>query len=114
DRVQITIYTDEQKVLEMREVAREYYKKRDDRLKQLKDELVDTFYSCTLCQSFAPTHVCVIAPERVGLCGAVSWLDAKAAYEINPHGANQPIPKEGVIDPVKGQWKSFNEFCYNN
>lgn len=114
DRVQITIYSDEQKVLEMREVAREYYKKRDDRLKELRDEKVDTFYSCTLCQSFAPTHVCVIAPERVGLCGAVSWLDAKAAYEINPHGSNQPIPKEGVIDEVKGQWKSFNEFCYNN
>ncbi|RKO67106.1 acetyl-CoA decarbonylase/synthase complex subunit alpha/beta [Desulfofundulus salinus] len=114
DRVQVTIYTDEQKVLEMREIARQYYKKRDDRLKQLRDETVDTFYSCTLCQSFAPTHVCVIAPERVGLCGAVSWLDAKAAYEINPHGSNQPIPKEGLIDPVKGQWKSFNDFVYAN
>jgi acetyl-CoA synthase len=83
-------------------------------LKQLSDEAVDTFYSCTLCQSFAPTHVCVVAPQRVGLCGAVSWLDAKAAYEINPHGSNQPIPKEGVIDEVKGQWQSFNEFCYKN
>ncbi|MCL5058659.1 MAG: CO dehydrogenase/CO-methylating acetyl-CoA synthase complex subunit beta, partial [Actinobacteria bacterium] len=85
-----------------------------DRLKELQDEKVDTFYSCTLCQSFAPTHVCVVAPERVGLCGAVSWLDAKAAFEINPHGANQPIPKQGEIDGVKGQWESFNEFCFNN
>ncbi|MCS5697380.1 CO dehydrogenase/CO-methylating acetyl-CoA synthase complex subunit beta, partial [Desulfofundulus thermocisternus] len=91
DRVQVTIYTDEQKVLELRELARQYYKKRDDRLKELKDETVDTFYSCTLCQSFAPTHVCVVPPERTGLCGAVSWLDAKASYEINPHGPNQPI-----------------------
>ncbi|HBV97138.1 MAG: bifunctional acetyl-CoA decarbonylase/synthase complex subunit alpha/beta [Peptococcaceae bacterium BICA1-7] len=114
DRVQITLYTDEQKVLEMRDVARSYYHKRDDRLKELQDEKVDTFYSCTLCQSFAPTHVCVVAPERVGLCGAVSWLDAKAAYEINPHGANQPIPKEGVLDDFKGQWESFNQFCFNN
>lgn len=114
DRIQITIYSDEQKVLEMRDVAREYYKKRDDRLKELRDEKVDTFYSCSLCQSFAPTHMCVIAPERVGLCGAVSWLDAKAAYEINPHGANLPIPKEGILDEVKGQWQSFNDFCYNN
>lgn len=114
DRIAVTIYSDEQKVLEMRELAREYYKKRDDRLKELRDEKVDTFYSCTLCQSFAPTHVCVIAPERVGLCGAVSWLDAKAAYEINPHGANQPVPKEGIIDEVKGQWKSFNEFTFVN
>ncbi len=113
DRVQITLYTDEQKVLEMRDVARSYYQKRDNRLKELQDEKVDTFYSCTLCQSFAPTHVCVVAPERVGLCGAVSWLDAKAAFEINPHGANQPIPKQGIIDDVKGQWESFNEFCFN-
>ncbi|MCL6639070.1 MAG: CO dehydrogenase/CO-methylating acetyl-CoA synthase complex subunit beta, partial [Firmicutes bacterium] len=114
DRVQVTLITDEAKVLEMREVAREYYKKRDDRLKELRDETVDTFYSCTLCQSFAPTHVCVIAPQRVGLCGAVSWLDAKASYEINPHGSNLPIPKEGVIDETKGQWQSFNEFVYKN
>ena len=114
DRVQITIYTDEQKVLEMRELARKYYQKRDDRLKELQDEKVDTFYSCTLCQSFAPTHVCVVAPERVGLCGAVSWLDAKAAYEINPHGSNQPIPKQGTLDDFKGQWESFNEFVFNN
>ncbi len=114
DRVQVTIYTDEEKVLALRDKARESYKKRDDRLKELQDEKVDTFYSCTLCQSFAPTHVCVIAPERVGLCGAVSWLDAKASYEINPHGSNQPIPKEGMIDEIKGQWESFNEFCMNN
>jgi len=114
DRVQVTIYSDEEKVKEMRETARGYYQKRDDRLKELRDEKVDTFYSCTLCQSFAPTHVCVIAPERVGLCGAVSWLDAKAAFEINPHGSNQPIPKEGELDGVKGQWKSFNDFCFNN
>jgi acetyl-CoA synthase len=114
DRVQVTIYTDEQKVLELRELARQYYKKRDDRLKELKDETVDTFYSCTLCQSFAPTHVCVVPPERTGLCGAVSWLDAKASYEINPHGPNQPIKLEGLIDPVKGQWKSVNEFVFNN
>lgn len=114
DRVQVTIITDEEKVVEMREVAREKYAKRDARLRELTDEGVDTFYSCTLCQSFAPTHVCVVAPERVGLCGAVSWLDAKAAYEINPHGANQPIPKGECEDPVKGRWKSFDEFIFNN
>ncbi|AVX20840.1 MAG: acetyl-CoA decarbonylase/synthase complex subunit alpha/beta [Bacillota bacterium] len=114
DRVQVTIITDEEKVVEMREVAREKYAKRDARLRELTDEGVDTFYSCTLCQSFAPTHVCVVAPERVGLCGAVSWLDAKAAYEINPHGANQPIPKGECEDPIKGRWKSFDEFIFNN
>lgn len=114
DRVQVSLITEEAGVLEMRELARSYYKKRDDRLRQLSDEAVDTFYACTLCQTFAPTHVCIIAAERVGLCGAVSWLDARAAYEINPHGPNQPVLKEGLLDGEKGQWSSINSFCYNN
>ncbi|MFZ5639524.1 MAG: acetyl-CoA decarbonylase/synthase complex subunit alpha/beta [Bacillota bacterium] len=114
DRVEIDLITDEAEVIKRREYAREKYNARDARLRELTDEGVEEFYSCTLCQSFAPTHVCVVAPERVGLCGAVSWLDAKAAFEINPHGANQPIPKGECIDEVKGQWKSFNEFIYNN
>ncbi|MEW6181780.1 MAG: acetyl-CoA decarbonylase/synthase complex subunit alpha/beta [Bacillota bacterium] len=114
DRVQVTIYTDEAEVVKARDEARKIYGRRDARLKALNDDTVDTFYSCTLCQSFAPTHVCVVLPERVGLCGSVSWLDAKAAYEINPHGCNQPIPKKDVIDPAKGQWRSCNDFIFQN
>ena len=69
------------------------------------------FYTCTLCQSFAPSHICFVSPERTGLCGAVSWLDAKATYEIDPTGVCQPVPitSEYVIDPVKGEWSSINE-----
>ncbi|MEI6614685.1 MAG: hypothetical protein WCL37_07290, partial [Chrysiogenales bacterium] len=80
----------------------------------MTDEVTDIFYSCTLCQSFAPTHVCVVTPERLGLCGAYNWLDCKAAYEIDPTGPNQPIPKGEAIDEVKGQWKNVNEFVWNN
>ena len=57
----------------------------------MTDEGTETYYSCTLCQSFAPTHVCVISPERTGLCGAYNWLDCKASFEINPTGPNQPV-----------------------
>ena len=114
DRIEIELITDEAEVIKRREYAREKYNARDARLRELTDEGVEEFYSCTLCQSFAPTHVCVVAPERVGLCGAVSWLDAKAAYEINPLGANLPIPKGECIDEVKGEWKSFNDFIYQN
>ncbi len=64
----------------------------------MTDESVDTFYSCTLCQSFAPDHVCVITPERPGLCGAYNWLDGKAAFEITPTGPNQPIQKGDAIE----------------
>jgi acetyl-CoA synthase len=76
------------------------------------DETTDIFYSCTLCQSYAPNHVCVITAEKLGLCGAYNWLDGKAAYEINPKGMNQPIQKGELIDAVKGEWKGVNEFVY--
>jgi acetyl-CoA synthase len=80
-------------------------------LADMTDESVDTFYSCTLCQSFAPNHVCVVSPERLGLCGAYNWLDCKASYEINPTGPNQPIPKGNCLDPVKGYWDNINQYA---
>jgi len=112
DRTEVTIYTDEAKVNEMLVEARKVYNKRDERLSGLTDESVNEFYSCLLCQSFAPNHVCVVTPERVGLCGAVSWLDAKASFEITPTGPCQPISKEGAIDEEKGIWKSVNDCVY--
>ncbi|BBB89842.1 MAG TPA: acetyl-CoA decarbonylase/synthase complex subunit alpha/beta [Methylomusa anaerophila] len=113
DRVQVTLITDQAVIEEKIKIARERYKARDLRLKGLTDESVDVFYSCLLCQSFAPNHVCIVSPERVGLCGAVSWLDAKASNEITPTGPNQPIPKGECLDEVKGMWASMNEFVYN-
>jgi len=112
DRVEVVIYTDEKLVNEKVLEAREAYHERDERMSGLTDESVEEFYSCLLCQSFAPNHVCIVTPERVGLCGAVSWLDAKASYEITPTGPNQPIKKEGVVDERKGIWKSINDFVY--
>ncbi len=110
DKVQVKIYTEEDKVKEVLELAKKVYAARDERLGSMTDESEETFYSCTLCQSFAPSHVCVITPERVGMCGAYNWLDGKASYEINPTGPNQPIEKGECIDPNLGQWKGINEF----
>ena len=110
DKVQVRIYTDEQQVLKLREQARSVFIERDARLAGMKDEDVETFYSCTLCQSFAPNHVCVVSPERPGLCGAYSWLDCRASYEITPSGPNQPISKGNSIDPKVGQWNRINAF----
>lgn len=112
DRVQVTLITDAKVIEEKINLAREKYQARDARLKGLTDESVDTFYSCTLCQSFAPNHVCIVSPERVGLCGAVSWLDAKASNEITPTGPNQPITKGECLDETKGMWKNLNDFLY--
>ncbi len=109
DKCQVTIITDKDKVQEMLDkVAMPAYSQRDERLESLTDESVDVFYTCTLCQSFAPSHCCVVTPERLGLCGAVSWLDAKATKELTPTGPCQPISKEGCEDEVKGVYPDVN------
>ncbi len=110
DKLQVTIYTEQEKVDEILEKAREVYRIRDERIEGMTDEGVDIYYSCTLCQSFAPSHVCVISPERTGLCGSYNWMDCKASYEINPTGPNQPVEKGEVIDAKLGQWKGVNDF----
>lgn len=110
DKVQVTLFTNQEDVDRELAEARKVYVERDERLSGITDESVDTFYSCELCQSFAPNHICVITPERVGLCGAYSWLDTKAAYEIAPAGGNKPIAKKECIDPVSGEWASVNEY----
>ena len=114
DKVQVTIYTRKDEIDRLLPQARESYRERDKRLAGLTDEAIDTYYSCTLCQSFAPNHVCIIPPERTGLCGAYSWLDCRAACEINPTGPNQPVPKGSTIDQAKGEWEGVNSFVYNH
>jgi acetyl-CoA synthase len=112
DKIQIRLYTEEDKVKEVVEKAREIYRKRDERIEGMTDESTETYYSCTLCQSFAPSHVCTISPERTGLCGSYNWMDCKAAYEINPTGPNQPVEKGEFIDTKLGQWKGVNSFIF--
>lgn len=110
DKVEVYLYVDEKEVLQLREQARKEYKQRDLRLATLTDEEVKEFYSCLLCQSFAPKHVCVITPERPGLCGAFTWLDAKVAYEIEPTGGNQPVQKGELLDQIYGRYSGVDEY----
>ena len=110
DKVQVTLYTNKDDVDKLTERARAEYKARDERVENMRDEDVDTYYSCTLCQSFAPNHVCTVSPERTGLCGAYNWMDCKASFEINPTGPNQPIKKGETVDPRLGQWQGVNDF----
>jgi len=112
DKMQIKIYTEEDRVKETVGKAKAVYATRDARIEGMTDETIDIYYSCTLCQSFAPSHVCVISPERTGLCGSYNWMDCKAAHEINPTGPNQPVPKGDIIDAKFGQWKGVNEFVF--
>ncbi len=110
DKCQVTMITVPEKVTEqLNSIAMPRYSARDERLLSMNDESVDKFYTCILCQSFAPSHCCVVTPERLGLCGAVSWLDAKATKELTPTGPCQPIEKSGCIDERLGIYKTVNE-----
>jgi acetyl-CoA synthase len=110
DKVQVKIYTEEDGVRRILEQARTSYQQRDERIEGMTDENVGTFYSCILCQSFAPSHVCIVSPERTGLCGAYNWLDCRASHEINPEGPNQPVPKGECLDDRYGQYKGCNDY----
>ncbi len=111
DKVKVTIYTEPAQFAEWLENARESYDFRNKRLADLTDTAVDEFYSCTLCQSFAPNHVCIVSPERLGLCGAYNWLDCKASFSINPTGPNQPIKLGKIIDESKGYWEGTLDYA---
>lgn len=110
DRVQVKIYTDKDKVAELMKTAKAVYHQRDERIGGMTDEDVEDYYSCTLCQSYAPNHVCIVTPQRLGLCGAYTWLDCKASFQIDEHGPNEPVKKGTCIDPVKGQWQNINDY----
>ena len=110
DRVHVKIYTDQEKVKELLETAKAVYSIRDDKLGGMTDEDVEEFYSCTLCQSYAPNHVCIVTPQRLGLCGAYTWLDCKASHRIDEHGPNEPVQKGECLDAARGQWKIINDY----
>ena len=110
DKCEVVIYTDPAECKRVRhEIAIPTFEKRDERLDNLTDESVDVYYSCILCQAFSPSHVCVVTPERLGLCGAVSWLDAKATNELDPAGPCQVITKERPIDENLGSYEDVDE-----
>ena len=110
-RVQVTIATESALIEAIRKKAQAIYEKRDQRLGSLTDEDVDTFYTCNLCQTIAAGHLCVISPERPGACGAVDWMDARAAVGVRPVGPNKAIKKEGLLDAKLGQWESVNQIA---
>ncbi len=109
EKIQITFMTDLDKVREMWKEAVSIYEARDAKARGMKDEEVDTFYGCTLCQSFAPTHVCVITPQRYSNCGSISWFDGRASARVDPKGPVFAIEKGELIDPEKGEYSGINE-----
>jgi acetyl-CoA synthase len=113
DRVAVDVITDPEHMERPLQRARESYAERDARMAEMSDESVDTFYSCALCQSFAPNHICIVKPERMGLCGAYTWLDARVSHEMDATGPNQPVPKGECLDERHGEWAGVNEFVHD-
>jgi acetyl-CoA decarbonylase/synthase complex subunit beta len=109
EKMQVTFITDPERVKEMYGESLQIYEARDARARGLKDEEVDKFYGCVLCQSFAPTHVCVITPQRYSNCGAISWFDGKAAASIDPKGPIFTIERGEQLDAEKGEYSGVNE-----
>ena len=109
DKCQVKIYIGDITTDLRNNLATPAFDKRDERLGSLTDENVDEFYTCILCQAFSPSHVCIVTPERLGLCGAVSWLDAKATNELDPNGPCQIVKKDHVIDERVGRIQEVNE-----
>ncbi|MDH5481940.1 MAG: CO dehydrogenase/CO-methylating acetyl-CoA synthase complex subunit beta [Candidatus Bathyarchaeota archaeon] len=109
EKMQVTFITDVEKVRGIYDEALQIYEARDARARGLKDEEVDKFYGCVLCQSFAPTHCCVITPQRYSNCGAISWFDGRAAAGIDPKGPVFTIEKGELLDSVKGEYSGVNE-----
>lgn len=111
EKIQVTIITDPTKVEEMLTRALEVYRARDEKIRGLRESDVNEFYSCALCQSFAPTHICCITPERIANCGAINWFDGKAAYQLDREGPIQAVPKGEIIDPVRGEYSGSNRLA---
>lgn len=109
EKMQVTFVTDPKKIKDLYDQALKVYEARDARARGLKDEEVDKFYGCVLCQSFAPSHVCVITPQRYSNCGAISWFDGRAAASIDPKGPIFNIERGELLDPVTGEFSGVNE-----
>jgi len=109
EKVQITFITDPAKIQEMYPAALQEYEARDAKARGLKDEEVDKFYGCVLCQSFAPSHVCVITPQRYSNCGAISWFDGRASASIDPKGPVFAIERGELVNAEKGEFSGVNE-----
>ncbi|MBD3351212.1 MAG: CO dehydrogenase/CO-methylating acetyl-CoA synthase complex subunit beta [Candidatus Lokiarchaeota archaeon] len=113
EKAEITFYTDEKSVEEPYKHAMDVYEKRDSRMRGMKDEDVDDFYACTLCASFAPKHACAITPNRMSLCGAINWFDARAASKVDPKGPIFQIEKGELKNEKAGEYTGINDMIKN-
>ena len=116
-QIQMIIGSEEVGGLDLLGKLSEEYEKRwdilDARYQDLRDEDVDVFYGCTICQTFAPNHVCVISPERMPYCGILSYNGAKIGAQIDPHGYVFTVEKGECLDDKLGIYSGANEIIFD-
>jgi len=108
EAVEVTFITDPEEVHRRIGRVRGIFEERDARTRGMTDEDVEVFFGCTLCQSFAPSHVCVITPQRYANCGAISWMDGRAASRVDPKGPIFEIAKGECLDAATGEYAGVN------
>ena len=108
-KAQVTFYTDPKEIAKPYEMAMKVYNARDERARSINDEEVEMFYGCVLCQSFAPTHACIITPNRMSLCGSISWFDARAASRVDPKGPLFEVPPGECLNQLAGEYTGVND-----
>jgi acetyl-CoA decarbonylase/synthase complex subunit beta len=109
EKIQITFMTEPGEVEDWFSKAIDIYEARDARARGMSDDEVDVFYGCSLCQSFAPTHLCVITPQRYANCGAISWFDGRATAKVDPKGPVFEITKGELVDQTTGEYEGVNK-----
>ena len=100
DKVQVTIYTDPAEFDKWLENARETYDFRNKRLADLTDDKVEEFYSCTLCQSFAPEPRLRGQPAALGLVRRVQLAGLQSLVQHQPDRP-EPADQTGQADRLQ-------------
>jgi len=93
-------------------VCKPYWERVDESARKFSDEDADTFYGCTICQTFAPSHVCVVAPDRPPYCGIITWIGAKVMCDLDPYGYIFEMPLGECVDRWGGEYTGVNEKIY--
>lgn len=108
ESIEIRISTSEKNCRSLLLKAKKAYTERDSSALKAVDEDIECFYSCIMCQCYVPCQICIISPERDGLCGRFTWRDAELQHRLDRHGPFAPVEKGRCIDAQRGEWEGVN------
>ncbi|MCP4902428.1 MAG: hypothetical protein GY906_36140, partial [bacterium] len=103
-----------------RQIAEEFEVERDAAILAESEESVDEFVACIDCQPFSHSHVCIVTPARLPMCGQHHHsIRARALWgadfrpwtrrEVGEADLQYTVPKGEPIDRAAGEWTGANE-----